>query len=59
MIYFQLKKNRMPWPNRGATIGTKIKILIINELMLANLFPLNKSRHIACETTLGPPIPKP
>ena len=49
----------MPWPNRGATIGTKIKILIINELMLANLFPLNKSRHIACETTLGPPIPKP
>ena len=49
----------MPWPISGATIGTKIKILIIKELILANLFPLNKSRHIACETTLGPPIPKP
>ena len=47
IIHFQLKKIIIVCPKRGATIGTNIKMLIIKEFILANLFPENRSLQIA------------
>ena len=47
IIHFQLKIIIIVCPKRGATIGTNIKMLIIKEFILANLFPENRSLQIA------------
>ena len=47
IIHFQLKKIIIVCPKRGAIIGTNIKMLIIKEFILANLFPENRSLQIA------------